>query len=62
MFVIEVRISDGSWLALCNSYGVPYVFTTKEDAWGMANICYPDSLRNMRLDGEKTVRVVEVNK
>ena len=38
----------------------PYEYGTREEAESMLRICYPDQLRDQRLGGEETVRVVEV--
>lgn len=52
---------DGKWeyVRPGGNAALPYRFKDESTAYGMLELCYPDALREMRLGGEKTVRVVE---
>jgi hypothetical protein len=60
IYIIHVKVSD-EWKPLSRSGSPPYVFSSGAEAWRMANICYPDTLTDMRLGGEERVRVTRVS-
>jgi hypothetical protein len=62
---IEI-LSNGVWVPLAPASATvrrikstPYEFDTEKDATEMAEICYPDQMREHRLGGPETVRVRE---
>ncbi len=61
VYIIHIKTIDDGWVALRPTGGKPYSYTTGTRAWEIANICYPDLTRSMRLGGEELVRVTKVS-
>uniref|UniRef100_A0A6H1ZV49 Uncharacterized protein n=1 Tax=viral metagenome TaxID=1070528 RepID=A0A6H1ZV49_9ZZZZ len=52
---------DGEWRSVKpGGSSEPYRYPDKESAARMLRICYPDQLREARLGGEPTVRLIGV--
>jgi hypothetical protein len=47
---IEVLVR-GTWLAVAPYKGDPYTYERREEAEAMARMCYPDQIREDRLEG-----------
>ena len=60
VFIVHIMTSDG-WVPLAKRGSAPYVFDSARDAWRMADICYPDQCREMRLGGDEQVRVTQLS-
>lgn len=61
VFVIHIKTSQG-WVPLQPTRGKPYAYITGTRAWQIANMCYPDQTRSMRLGGEEEVRVTRLSR
>lgn len=61
VFIIHIKTLSDGWVVLRPSTGKPYAYTTARRAWEIANMCYPDLCRSMRLGGEEMVRVTAVS-
>lgn len=53
-------LRDGEWLWSHPTGGNRYEYPSREDAYHMLSICYPDQLRAQRLGGNKVVRVQQI--
>ncbi len=51
---------DNKWEFVHPSNNMPVVYDTKDEAYSMSYMCYPDLWRQQRLGHEKLVRVKEV--
>ena len=60
IYIIHILTANG-WVPLAQSGRAPYVFDSIRDAWRMADICYPDQCREMRLGGPEQVRVTRLS-
>lgn len=62
VFVIHIKVGNGTWVPLaCTGKPAPYAYAYGNRAWEIANICYPDQCRSMRLGGEEVVRVTRLS-
>ena len=61
VFVVYIKTWNG-WVVLSPTKGKPYAYTTGTRAWQIANMCYPDQTRDMRLGGEEQVRVTRLSR
>jgi hypothetical protein len=57
IFIVHIKTESEGWVPLAKKPTAPYVFDSARDAWRMADICYPDQCRSMRLGGDEVVRV-----
>ena len=48
---------NGHWVWDAPTNGLPYQYSSEEEAYIMLYMCYPDQVRAQRLGGNKTVRV-----
>ncbi len=48
---------EDEWLWVSSSSGVRYEYDTRDEAYSMSYMCYPDQWRETRLGGVATVRV-----
>ena len=62
VFVIHIKTMADGWVVLRPTSGKPYAYTTGTRAWEIANMCYPDLTRSMRLGGEEAVRVTRLSR
>jgi hypothetical protein len=63
-FEIQIRseATNDEWCSVRPSGGKPpYRYPTRGQARNMMRICYPDQVREVRLGGEPSVRIVEVS-
>lgn len=60
VFIVHILTANG-WAPLAQSGKAPYTFDSAGDAWRMADICYPDQCREMRLGGPEQVRVTALS-
>jgi len=58
-WIMELKIKD-KWRPIHATGQPPYKYDTKIEAVEMANLCYPDQIREARLGAEHIVRVREV--
>lgn len=61
VYIIHIKTLADGWVVLRPSGGKPYCYTSAARAWEIANMCYPDLCRSMRLGGEEAVRVTKVS-
>jgi len=61
VFIIHIETPDDGWVVLRPTSGKPYCYASAERAWAIADMCYPDLTRSMRLGGEERVRVTKVS-
>lgn len=61
LFIIHIKTLDDDWVVLRPTTGKPYSYTSAKRAWEIADMCYPDHCRSMRLGGEECVRVTKVS-
>ena len=61
IFIIQIATPDHGWILLRPTNGKPYCYASAKRAWEIANICYPDLTRSIRLGGEERVRVTKVS-
>ena len=55
----QLKISDKwEWCAQANQ--PPYAYDTRDEAYSMSYICYPDQWREQRLGSEKKIRVKQI--
>ena len=55
----QIKIDDKwEWVAMKDQ--PPYEYDTRDEAYSMSYICYPDQWREQRLDGAKQVRIKEI--
>ena len=59
-YMMQVKLKGELWVSVCPTDGKPYQYDTEQKAREMLEICYPDQIRQARLGGEGTVRVVAV--
>lgn len=60
MFQMQVKIAD-QWRSVRPSGGEPYEYATVEEAAAMIRMCYPDQLREDRLEAAaERVRIFDV--
>ena len=57
-YIMQVLGADGQWHSIHLTGGSRYEYDTYHDAHKMLSICYPDQIREHRLGGTKTVRVI----
>ena len=48
---------DVYWVWVAPANGMPYQYSSEEEAYNMLCMCYPDQVRAERLGGKKKVRV-----
>lgn len=60
-YIIHINTIADGWVVLRPTNGKPYAYTSGKRAWEIANMCYPDLCRSMRLGGEEMVRVTKVS-
>lgn len=48
---------NGHWVWVAPTNGMPYQYSSEEEAYNMLCMCYPDQVIAERLGGNKTVRV-----
>lgn len=60
IYIVHILTANG-WVPLAQSGKAPYVFDSARDAWRMADICYPDQCREIRLGGDERVRVTALS-
>ena len=51
---------EDKWLWVSTSSGVRYEYDTRDEAYSMSYMCYPDQWREQRLGGEKQVRIKQI--
>ena len=56
MYGMQVLL-DEHWVWVAPTNGMPYQYSSKEEAYNMLCMCYPDQVIAARLGGNKTVRV-----
>lgn len=57
-WIVEIKNSrTGEWEPMRPSGGERYKYDTEGDANHMAEVCYPDQMREARLGGVQLVRV-----
>ena len=61
VFIVHILTQTSGWVPLAKSGSAPYVFDSAGDAWRMADICYPDQCREMRLGGDEQIRVTRLS-
>lgn len=61
IFIVHVLCADREWHPLAQKGHPPYSFANAAEAWRMADICYPDQCRDMRLGGAEQVRVTRIS-
>ena len=61
IYIVHILTESQGWVPLAKKPTAPYVFNSAHDAWRMADICYPDQCRSMRLSGAETIRITRLS-
>lgn len=61
VYIIHIKLPGGEWTPLAKTGSPPYSYSTPKRAWEIAEICYPELCRGMRLYGDEKVRVTKIS-